>query len=231
MKRNWKDVALGLTIAGAVGTMAFSASAAAVTKQISATYNNIQIVVDGVKVTPKDANGKTVEPFVYEGTTYLPVRAMGEAIGKQVTWDGNTQTVYLGQVPGESNYLVDVCPPYNSKDCTVYKGADGEFFKMAGKKYTNGIMLIKKGYAIMNTDGKYNSMTFTVGFKEEYSSLIDGTLEVYLNGKYSQSIELNAEDVPHEVTIPLNGALSVKLALTYEGATWPGYGLADIVLN
>lgn len=32
--------------------------------------------VIGVKIEPKDATGETVEPFIYNGTTYLPVRAI-----------------------------------------------------------------------------------------------------------------------------------------------------------
>lgn len=43
----------------------------------------------------KDSSGKTVEPFAYKGTTYLPVRAVGEALNKKVDWDGKTQTVII----------------------------------------------------------------------------------------------------------------------------------------
>ena len=47
---------------------------------IQAEYSDIKIYMDGVLLSPKDANGKTVEPFIYDGTTYLPVRAVGEDI-------------------------------------------------------------------------------------------------------------------------------------------------------
>ena len=36
-------------------------------------YNNIKIYIDGAEIVPKDANGNTVEPFMMNGTTYLPV--------------------------------------------------------------------------------------------------------------------------------------------------------------
>ncbi|MDR0294671.1 MAG: copper amine oxidase N-terminal domain-containing protein, partial [Prevotellaceae bacterium] len=61
-------------------------------KNIEVSYNNIQLIIDGTKITPKDVNGNIVEPFIYNGTTYLPVRAVGEALGKTVDWDGATQT-------------------------------------------------------------------------------------------------------------------------------------------
>ena len=59
----------------------------------TATFRNIKIVVDGKEVST------SAEPFIYNGTTYLPIRAVGEAVGKEVTWNAGTNTVYLGEVP------------------------------------------------------------------------------------------------------------------------------------
>lgn len=80
--------------------LALPSLAAAIQQQLTVTYKNIQIYVDGQKITPTDANGNIVEPFVSNGTTYLPVRAVGEALGKTVEWDGTTNTVYIGAKPG-----------------------------------------------------------------------------------------------------------------------------------
>ena len=71
--------------------------AESVKKNIDVSYNNIKLVVDGRVVTPKDVNGNIVEPFIYNGTTYLPVRAVSEALGKRVEWDPATYTVYVGE--------------------------------------------------------------------------------------------------------------------------------------
>ncbi len=110
------------------------ALAAPVYETIKVTYNNIKIVVDGVEISPKDANGKAVEPFIYNGTTYLPVRAIGDAIGKEVGWDGSTSTVYLGAMPDKSNLLMVACPPYEKSGIENIL----EPFEMMGKTYTNG---------------------------------------------------------------------------------------------
>ena len=58
---------------------------------------DIQIVIDGEKLTPKDVNGKIVHPFLLDGTTYLPVRAVSEALGQKVEWDGENRIVYIGE--------------------------------------------------------------------------------------------------------------------------------------
>ncbi len=94
MKKEIKGFVVGVITTTLVSTAVFAAPAA---KSITAFYNGIKIYVDGDKITPKDGNGKIVEPFIYDGTTYLPVRAVSEALGKQVSWDGNSNSVYIGQ--------------------------------------------------------------------------------------------------------------------------------------
>ena len=58
-------------------------------------YGNIKITLNGNTVTPQDANGTPVEPFTIDGTTYLPVRSIANALGLGVGWDGATSTVKL----------------------------------------------------------------------------------------------------------------------------------------
>lgn len=98
-KHRLHDIVLGMVIMALVMGLAAPAFATVATNTLQAHYMNIKLVIDGVEVTPKDAGGNVVEPFVVDGTTFLPVRAVGEALGKKVTWDGNTKTVYLGEVP------------------------------------------------------------------------------------------------------------------------------------
>ncbi|MBR5157700.1 MAG: hypothetical protein IKW59_08045 [Clostridia bacterium] len=65
-------------------------------------YNNIKISLNGQNVQPKDANGNYVEPFIINGTTYLPVRAVANALGINVDWNGTTNTVLLSNQKAES---------------------------------------------------------------------------------------------------------------------------------
>ncbi|MBE7055339.1 MAG: hypothetical protein E7392_04415 [Ruminococcaceae bacterium] len=70
-----------------------------ISKTVTAIYNDIKIMIDGEEIIPKDVNGNTVEPFIIDGTTYLPVRAVASALGKDVNWDGETNTVFIGEMP------------------------------------------------------------------------------------------------------------------------------------
>lgn len=88
-----KKKAVVFCLLGALALGTCTVSAANGTRNISATFRNIKIVVDGKELST------SAEPFIYNGTTYLPIRAVGEAVGKEVTWNAGTNTVYLGEVP------------------------------------------------------------------------------------------------------------------------------------
>jgi hypothetical protein len=58
-------------------------------------FRNILLEVNGEIITPTDVVGTVVEPFIIDGTTYLPVRAVAGALGFEVDWDDPTNTVIL----------------------------------------------------------------------------------------------------------------------------------------
>ena len=77
-------------------TLGVTVFAKQATETISVMYDNIKILIDGVEYTAYDANGEVVEPFIYNGTTYLPVRGIANAFDKNVDWEPQTSTVVLG---------------------------------------------------------------------------------------------------------------------------------------
>lgn len=82
-----------------VGVMLLGATAVfAETQTIEAFYNNIKISIDGNVVELKDATGNLIDPFIYNGTTYLPVRAIAEALGMEVKYNETTNTVELTKI-------------------------------------------------------------------------------------------------------------------------------------
>ena len=94
-KKNFKGFLAGM-LAMALLTAAAGVFASR-SETISAVYNNIKIAIDGVLLEPKDVNGVEIEPFIHNGTTYLPVRAIGEAFRKEVNWDSESVTVFIGE--------------------------------------------------------------------------------------------------------------------------------------
>ena len=87
----------GTLALAAVLVLALAVSAAAASNTISKliTYRDIRITVDGEEISPRDVNGNATEPFIMDDSTYLPVRAVAEALGVDADWDGDTNTVAL----------------------------------------------------------------------------------------------------------------------------------------
>lgn len=69
------------------------ATTANVTKTL--VYRDIKVSLDGNVLDLKDAAGNHVEPFMFDGTNYLPVRALSEALGLNVSWDAAANTIVL----------------------------------------------------------------------------------------------------------------------------------------
>lgn len=215
LNEKMKHITCGVVM-GVILATAVPATAAQVTKSISVAYNNIKIVVDGQQISTDKNN----EPFIYNGTTYLPIRAVGQAVGKQVSWDGNTNTVYLGDSPVSSGaqYLVDVCPPYE-------KGAIRleDRVVMQGKSYLKTIWLNKyqnrSGYALFNLDAQYKILEFDLGHVDNQGS--DEILfNIYLDGALSETFSMTKEErVTHHV-VSLDNTLQMKIEVI------DGYGFA-----
>lgn len=93
MKDKLKGLIVGILI-GALAVPTAFATVGTVTKEL--LYENIKITMNGEALNPTDANGTYVEPFIIDGTTYLPVRAIANAMGLDVLWDDTTKTVALG---------------------------------------------------------------------------------------------------------------------------------------
>lgn len=120
-----KDVCLGATVAALVMGAAPAAYAKVANMDIPVMFNNIKIVVDGKELKTDK------EPFIYEGTTYLPVRAVGEAVGKNVTWDAASKTVILGETEQKEQEKEPEQPKETTSD------DDSRLGKLASKPSTN----------------------------------------------------------------------------------------------
>ncbi|WP_405107277.1 hypothetical protein MHH28_26755 [Paenibacillus sp. FSL K6-1217] len=86
----------GMAVTGSAGVYAGTNM-----QKISAYLNHgIGFKVNGAAYTPVDNNGKTMAPITYKDTTYLPVRAMADALKVPVTFNASTNEVILGTGTG-----------------------------------------------------------------------------------------------------------------------------------
>ena len=207
---------------------AAAAEAATTVRKIQATYSGITIVADGAKVSTE------AEPFQGEdGVTYVPVRAVAEALGREVTWDDKTKTVYIGAVPGEESWM-KILPPYSVDGSLAYSldgGDEKKSFTVAGQSYTEGVYLEHaetedSASAIWYTQGKYQSITFRVGHVDK-SGNNNCTVTVYLDGKKLASMEMTWDTPPKMLRIPLSKSENIRIEVACD-ARDTAYALYDV---
>ena len=74
-------------------------------------YETIQIVLNGHELTPTDRNGTVVEPVLINGTVYVPVETISNALGLTVEWDETAGVVYINN---RQEFIPE--PEFDSKD-------------------------------------------------------------------------------------------------------------------
>lgn len=113
-KERIKGVLTGVIITLTASTM-LTVFANPIERAINVVYDNYKIIIDGVDKsnTPEDS-----KPFIYNGRTYVPLRYIGEAMGKKVLWDGDTKSIYIND---EGNSREDV-PVYDVDELALRLG-------------------------------------------------------------------------------------------------------------
>lgn len=99
----------------------------------------VKIVIDGHELIPTDANGNRVDPVIIDGTTYLPVRAIANAFGKPVYWDGPNYTVYLGDMDGQLQYPSVLLKDMDNIGGKFGKARADELIDNYGNSYSSAI--------------------------------------------------------------------------------------------
>ncbi|MUT67396.1 hypothetical protein GOM71_15815 [Paenibacillus sp. NEAU-GSW1] len=217
--------ALTVALFGSLVGTAFAASTGKLTN-IKVISGGIKLFVDGKLIKPTDGNGKVVEPFIYDGTTYLPLRALSNALTnyeKPVNWDSATSSIYVGQAPVAAQTDLADLKTYNNNDVNVRTGEEAAF------------QLLDKTITPFNRLDSYSSFTYMLHsnysqingqFVIPYTSLgDDSTGKVYFysvdkkgNQTLIQEYSAEAGDDPVSLTVDLRGVEILVIQTMYSGA-------------
>lgn len=173
-----------------------AATVGKVTKELE--YRDISVTLDGVKLDLKDAKGNPVEPFMFEGTNYLPVRALAEALGLKVSWDSKNATVVL-ETPSKT---VDTSAVSASKQGAVYSGNGDDVITIAPMDYAYAIYIegnsAGRHFSVTSYDKNNNYLDLLVNTSAPYSgTVLDPTLT-------TTTLEINATGAWTITFVPLN---------------------------
>lgn len=87
--------------------------ATSLTKKIDATFRNIKVYYNNQQKSMEQ------EPFIYNGSVYLPVRAVSELVNKTVEWNSSTNSVLVSDKGGVST--TDLTAELTAKNLEIAK--------------------------------------------------------------------------------------------------------------
>lgn len=142
------------------------------------------IVIDGKEQVFKTSSGKMIYPLLYDGSTYLPLRAIGQIMGKTVDWDNDTKTVTL---TGEGFTVTDADTFGDTKDTVT----DADTFKDNEKVKDIGLEKAKKA-ALKDAGLKEKDVIFVTAEVDYDDGRKEYEVEFYYNG-VEYDYEIDAE--------------------------------------
>lgn len=194
-------------------SFALGAHAAGTSEPITAYMRyDVDVKYNGESVVMKNVNGTRVYPISYEGSTYVPIRAIGNLFGVPVEWDGATKSVVLGaSAKSQGIDLIDNFLAYSVSYGTKQIQATEQKRKSISGVEVNHWLSLKNGtpssepkadaYAYFNLGGKFDTLTFEASCDEDTILYVYGDNESVLG-----EVALTANQVPKKVTIPLHSA-------------------------
>lgn len=224
MKKNrrWKDMATGALVACLLYTMVLPAAAATLVNKSIQVRSGVGLYVDDQKVVPTDVNGKEVEVFIYNGTTYIPARAVSKVFGKPIKWEKSNNSVYIGAHESST-------PAVMLKDLDYFTGSafstnDGkpmkdnlgnEHMDVVGESagYYSGNFNLTRNYDnTYKLNGQYSRIkgVFFQNYKRR-SSDKESILEIYGDGVRLYSAKMKGGIEPIAFDVDLSGVLEMEI--------------------
>lgn len=202
-----------------VVTLAVPALAALAQKTIQVA-TGVNVYVDDAPLLMTDAAGNPVEAFIYNGSTYLPVRAVSQAVGTTIQWDGPTQSVYIGKHSSSS-------PAVYLQDLDYFTGIDLGIFKDQKDNLGNTHTVSFHGDRYSDFDntylinGAYTRMTGTLFLAYDRRSTKDTySVEIYGDGALLFRGTVTGGVAPVDFDVDLTGVLQLRVVFD------AGYGCA-----
>ena len=219
-KNQWYLLCCVLVFALCFGSVSIAAGTAG-SKTITVNYNDIKLIVDEKQVTPRDSNGQVIEPFIYNGTTYLPVRAVGEALGKDVNWDANTKTVVIGKYDKPESLYPDVkLEKLDYLNENAYTANNGTIKDNFGNSYNGWIRvsssLFKEAFVEYALDCKYSKLSGRLILMYDYRSQSrEVVYRIIVDGKTVKTFNsIQPSENPIDFEIDLKNANILRIEAT-----------------
>lgn len=174
-------------------------------------FRGVTVYVDGTKVEPKNAEGGPADPFIVDNSTYLPARAISDALGAEISWDEATYNVYIDTLkadPKAAEYLTEyfkVEPMTGTVSAETYTAALAAVFgedavAMTGTTVADAVKAtvencgLKELPALYTAEKAAASTAGVKGVTEENAATVATALDAALaSGTWNYAAELDGD--------------------------------------
>lgn len=223
---------LGIIVGACIGVTADT-----VIKDVKVQINSsIKYKLNGNDFVPKNADGSVMDTLMYNGRSYVPLRAVADALKVAVDWDGVTSTIILGKREGKGVSLLDLKPQLGTnqnasnyfiastvdKDNLTFKGESDVVFSFGINSQSSRD---DSCYIYFNTGKKFQTLKFTT-----WTTDSDGRMIIYDN---TTRTELKRFDVAKnelkEIEVDIGGI--EKIDISFGGYNNTRFVIAEPYLN
>ncbi|WP_048600995.1 copper amine oxidase N-terminal domain-containing protein [Rubeoparvulum massiliense] len=240
MKRFFMGIIVGIILTSSFAVFAANG------KMIEAIYSIKDIKINGVSKMPK---GEKLQPFVYQGSTFVPLRFVSENLGYLVEWDGATNSILIDE---KSRKIQKVVYPGDGIKNSYLEGAEektgwlqpltwyeetinGTLFDLYGQEYdryiyiTSTILSERSTKVQFKLDGEYDQFATTIGYAERKMENFEDYIhdkfmvQFYVDGVLTKTIVVKKDEPYHSIQIPLANADTFEIVLERD-VTNNGFG-------
>lgn len=228
-----KDFFSGVLTTLIIIVLTTSVFAASQGKLIEVYYGIINdIVINKVSKMPEG----DLQPFIYKGRTFVPLRFVAENLGQEVRWDSATCTIYIGETGEETAvYIGNGITHMNYQEgfgYNKYKENYGGIYKdNIGQEYSSCLSIFIQDRSFLSYDrskawsyieyplnGQYDSFKAILALTEKYKNTRDTvTFEVYADDKLIYTQKVKAGDLPKNLDLNVKNVLKVKFKVISNG--------------
>ncbi|MDQ0888781.1 hypothetical protein QFZ81_003869 [Paenibacillus sp. V4I9] len=208
-------------------------------------FFGVKLMQNGIDKTPQEDD---LKPFIANGRTYVPLKAVGDLLGVDVNWDGaNTAVIIGGKIEG-TPLSVPNSVKNGNEGYAVYAVSQNQPMTINGKSYGS------KGFKFYtehndfhdtkdlnlkftyNLNAQYSKLTFSIGMDDVKAESDESRTVAFTNqdGKVINSFLLSKGSIQEAITINVKGVTELNIEVSSGGTNsfeYPTVDLINPVLN
>ncbi|MCL2016320.1 MAG: NPCBM/NEW2 domain-containing protein, partial [Defluviitaleaceae bacterium] len=223
---------------------------AAAPQTIEVIFGTVRTTLFGQEIISRDAQGTIIEPLTYNGTVFIPIDTILQALQENAQWDAATNTLNFGTpttgVAGTPNQpqqpqqaaqggtaFTQAVPPFDVSNANRVAVLDN--VQMGGTYYSNVLGFNRSSnqqsslqHSSHNLQGRFTQLSGVFG-RIDGSSQNNVVITFIGDGRTLQSIDINALNLPTPINVDLTGVQLLRIEVNRGGSGHFSYALSATI--